>query len=363
MLRKNMIRRDALKSLLAAGVVPVLMSFGREVSAASEDLLVFDFVGYEIPELHQPYIEKYGASPSISMYADGDEALMKLRGGFKADLVHPGSFDVSRLRDAGLLQPWDVSMLKHWDDLFPTLKNAPGTVADGEHWMIPTDWGYNSVLYRSDLVDIEEESWTLLWDERYAGKIAYGTELYPAIAGAALALGIKDPFHANGDEFMQIREKLVEQRSLLRFYWSDPTSLEQAMASGEVVAAWAWSSSYSALRSQGVPVKYMQNPKEGVSSWIAGFCHLKDAPGKAENAYDYVDAWCAPSTGKWLIENYGYGSSNQKAFESVSSEVLESIGLGMPPNELLANSTPNEPMTPDLHQKFVRMFEEIRAGL
>jgi spermidine/putrescine-binding protein len=297
----------------------------------------------------------------MSLYADGDEAFTKVRGGFQADLVHPGSFDASRFRDAGLAQPWDANRLTNWRDVLPVLANTPGAVHDGQQWMIPVDWGINSVLYRPDLVDIDEESWSLLWDKRYAGKLAYGTELYPAIAGAALALGIANPFNATEQEFEQIRAKLVEQKSLNRLYWSDPTELEQAVASGEVVAAWAWSASYSNLKSQGVQVKYMQ-PKEGVDSWVAGFMRLKDAPGKEQNAYDYVDAWLAPETGKWMIENYGYGHSNRKCFDLVDPEVLASKSLSRNPEEILAKSLMNSEMGEDLHRRFATMWEEVRAG-
>ena len=264
-------RRAMLKGLAMAGLVPVAMRIGSSTASAEEQLRVFDFAGFEDPKLHQPYFRKYGSSPAISIFADGEEAFVKLRAGFEADVVQLGTFDVQRLRDTDLIQPLDPSRLAYWPDVFPYFKSAPATIADGKHWMIPVDWGYDSILYRTDLADISEESWTVLWDPRFKGKVGYGTELYPAIAGAALALGIKDPFHANDEEFEQIRKKLVELSDAVKFFWTDPTSIEQAMASGEVVAAWAWSSSYKALKSQGIPVKLMQKPKEGVSSWIAGF--------------------------------------------------------------------------------------------
>ncbi len=52
-------------------------------------------------------------------------------------------------------------------------------------------------------------------------------------------------------------------------------------------------------------------------------------PGKEQNANDYIDAWLAPETGKWLIENYGYGHTNRNVFDLVTAEVLEEKGLGL----------------------------------
>ncbi|MBL8582267.1 MAG: extracellular solute-binding protein [Rhizobiaceae bacterium] len=360
MLFVNTNRRRVLQSIASAGSLPLALSLGVNRSVADDDLRVFDFAGYEVPDLHQPYIKKYGSSPSITIFADGDEAFVKLRSGFNTDLVHLGTFEVQRMRDAGLIEPWDVSRLSNWPDVFPYFNDAPGILGDGKLWMIPTDWGYDSVLYRTDLVDVPEQSWSLLWDKRYAGKISYGTELYPAIAGAALTLGIKDPFNASDEEFDKIHKRLTELRDLVKFFWSDPTTVEQAIASGEVVAAWTWSSSYKTLKSQGVPVKLMQKPKEGVSSWVAGFCRLKNG-GNEQKAYDYVDAWLSTETGKWLIENYSYASVNRKSFDLVDPAILADIGLSAP-SELLEQSLTNTAMAPELHERYSNMFLEVQSG-
>ena len=37
-------------------------------------------------------------------------------------------------------------------------------------------------------------------------------------------------------------------------------------------------------------------------------------------AYDMIDAWIAPESGAWLIDNYGYGSTNSKAYDLVAAD-------------------------------------------
>jgi spermidine/putrescine transport system substrate-binding protein len=351
-------RRMLLGTLAGAGLVQLTW---RGRALAADDLLVFDFTGYEAPELHQGYIRKYGHSPSISVYPDTIEAFQKLQGGFTPDLVHPNSWDMTRFREAGLIVPWDVTRLSNWPEVFPVLANAPGATHDGKQWLITTDWGITSVLYRTDLVQPGEESWNILWDKRYAGKLSNVKDVDAAILGAALTLGIDDPFHASDEDFNRIRDKLTEQRPLLRFYWSDPTELEQAIASGEVVASYAWPASYSNLKAQGVPVAYM-SPKEGVYSWMTGFARLAKSPGKEQNAYDYVDAWLAPESGKWMIENLGYGHSNRKSFDLVSPEVLKAKGLG-DPDRILAAAHPTLEMDEDLRGRYTRMYEAVMSGM
>ena len=123
MLRNHIDRRKALKAFAAAGLVPVIARMGSSAALADEQLRVFDFAGYEVPDLHQPYIKKYGASPAISIFADGEEAFVKLRGGYETDVVHIGTFDVQRMRDADLIQPWDPSRLDALEGCIPLFQH------------------------------------------------------------------------------------------------------------------------------------------------------------------------------------------------------------------------------------------------
>lgn len=357
--RRPFTRREA-AAMAAAGVALVTVPLAPRWARAADDLVVFDWTGYEIPEMHQPYIAKYGASPPITMYADTYEAFQKVQAGFSPDIMHPNVWDVRRFYDADLLQPWQPGRLANWADVFPELAHFAGTVQDGKQYMIPTDWGINSVCYRTDLVTVSEESWTILWDPRYAGKLSMNTEMDLSVLIASLVVGVADPFNASPEDVAKLRATLEEQRPLLRFYWSDPTELEQAFASGEVVAAVAWPQVYSDLKKEGVPVAYM-NPKEGVWSWLTGFVRLKNAPGKEQNAYDYVDAWLAPESGKWLIENYGYGHTNHKSFDLVSPAVLEEKGLGSP-DVVLKSARATKEFDPTVRETLVKMYEEVRAG-
>lgn len=295
------------------------------------------------------------------MFADLEEAFQKIQAGFRPDLAHIATWDMRRYRDADLIEPWDTSRLQYWPDLLPSLtSNELMRDADGTQWSIPVDWGVNSIIYRTDMVELQEESWALLWDERYSGRLANISEMEAAIVGAAFYLGIEDPWNPSEEDYRRIREALEQQRPLLRFYWSDPSALEQAIVSGEVVAAYAWPASYTTLKADGQPVAYM-NPKEGVSSWLEGFVLMKGREGDTQKAYDFVDAWLAPESGKWMMENYGYGHSNLTAFEISDQQKLADLGLDTPDKTLSGAKFLSE-IEPDVRETYVRMFEEVQAG-
>ena len=119
------------------------------------------------------------------------------------------------------------------------------------------------------------------------------------------------------------REMLVKQKPLIRFYWDSNSTVEQALASGELVASTGWNSSVVALSGQGVNIK-LANPKEGIMSYCCGLVLAKDAP-HLDKAYDLIDAMTSPEAGKWLTEAMGYGHSNKKTFELLDDKTLAEL--------------------------------------
>lgn len=353
-------RRDFMRAAAAAGVATYSMTGAASQAEAGEGLLVMDWSGYEIPELHKPYLDKYGSSPQFSVFADLEEAYTKIAGGFQPDIMHSDHWQIPSRIDAGLFEAWDTKRLKNFGDLMPQLTSLPTLQRDGQQYGLPCDWGINSICYRTDLVNLEEESWKALWDKKYSGKIATTTQMNDAVSAAALALSIANPFVDDADVRKRIEDKLVEQRPLLRFYWSDPTQLTQAMASGEVAIAFAWPAVYKDLKKQGVPVKYMR-PKEGVQAWAQGMLLMKNRTGDTQKAYDFADAWLDANTGKWLMENYGYGHSNVKAAASVSADVKADLQLE-DPLKTLETSFFIRDMPQPVYREYVSMFERVKSG-
>jgi len=358
--RGGIARRRALQVLAGVGLGVVSVPALWLGAAAASPLLVFDWPGYDIPELHEPYIAKYGASPDITLFGDDEEAYLKIKAGFEVDLVHPTSYAIGRYRDQGLLKPIDTARLSNWPDVIPEVANVKGMTTGSDRWIVPCGWGHNSVIYRNDMVEPKEQSWNLLWDERYKGKIANAVEMDGSVIPAAMVLGFPDPYAMDDTQLAECEAFLKQQRALLRFYWTDPAVLEQAIAAGEVAIAYAWAASASALKKQGVPITYMQ-PKEGRVVWIDGFIMMKDGPGEEQRAYDYIDAWLSPETGEFMLAEYGYGHSNRKSFDRVSPERLEEIGLTSV-EAVVSNGVFLREMDPALREKYVRMYEDVRAG-
>lgn len=351
-------RRDVMARLSSVGLGLAMIPVSDRRAAADDQAVYYVLGGYADDALFGPYIEKNGAPPSVSTWADEEEAFVKLRSGYKPDVSYCGTYSVARWRDGDVLQPIDISRCMHWNELYKGLRDIPDGIVGDTYWQVPVGWGTTSVLYRTDLVDIQEESWGLLWDERYAGKLAFIDNVADGVAAAAIYAGL-DPYHMTVEDIAKLKEVMAKQRPLLRMYTVDMTSLQQAMAAGEIVAAEAWNDAYAGLKKEGVPVKYMFNPKEGISTWAVCLVLNKDAPN-VDKAYDVINSITSPEAGAFWIENKGFGHSNKEAYEKATDEQLEAAGLPRDPDEVLKGGVFQSRM--ENEDLVTKMFEEMKAG-
>jgi len=365
----RMTRREFHMGLASVGLATVTTPMlPRSTFAAADDHpTVYTWAGYETPDMHPEYTAKYGESPNFSLWGDEEAAEAKIRAGFHPDVGMPCSYKVKKWTDLGFLKPIDTSRLKHWDDIIPVLKEVPDTFIGDDRMMITTWWGLTSVTFRSDLapeyIPEDKHTWGILWDPKYAGRLSMIDSLIDGVMVAAIYSGAKDPFNMTDAEVEVTRQLMREQRPLLRFYTNDTSSWEQGLASGEIIAAASWNSTPLNLSKQeGLEFMFMK-PKEGAMTWTCGvvlFSYVK--PEVEERAYDIIDAFMAPDCGQFMIEEFGYGHSNSKAFDAVSADQLALLGLpkddisGYIAGGIFQATIQNEPQLQE-------MYEEVKAGL
>src|SRR5262245_13249710 len=326
-------------------------------ATADEQLNYFTWSGYEIPDLQKDFEAAHPGGLASTLFGDDDEAFTKVKAGFKPDIAHPCYDKLEHWKEAGLIEPMEISKIKNWDKIFPVFRDLPGMVEGDKTWMVPWDWGNVSITYRTDLIPDAEQSWRLLWDPKYKGKVASIDSVHDTPLVAGILAGV-DPFDMDDAAIAKVRAELVKQRDIVKMYTTDMTSVEQALASGELVAAMTWNASAVTLKKQGVPVEYM-NPKEGMMTWVCGYVMIKDTPHK-DLAYDFINDRLSKEPGEWLVENYGYGSSSSESMGAVPSATLDELRLPQDPNTMLKKTI----FIKTIHNsdKISKMFEEVKAG-
>ena len=355
--QRRIARRELLGLLGAAGLgvvaagrpgAPLLAQDGSEGGQVG----FMTWQGYDRAELYRPYIERHGGPPDLSIFSDLDDARARLFSGWRGDLMHPCYEAVESWRDSGYLQAIDTNRLSNWGGVFPRLRELPGTREGWRSWFIPFDWGQTSIVYRADIVRWTDgvESWSLLWDERFKGRIGLVDVAHDAWWSAAIHSGIS-PYSLTPKDLVEVRSALGRLKSQAALIGT-PEVLEAALAKGDIIAALGWSDSAARLRRQGVPAGFA-DPVEGALTWCCGLVMHRDAPS-LDKAYELIDSLISVETGTRVIESFGFGHANRLAFDQVGDERLAGMGLPTRPLATLDRAVLLGRQRPDLQGRIER---------
>jgi spermidine/putrescine transport system substrate-binding protein len=278
------------------------------------------------------YTKEFGAKGlSYTYIVNDDQSLQKSANSGPFDVMHPCNQMVPSYVEQGLIQPWDPELLPSFKNLNPALVEA-GKV-DGKQYFIPWDWGYASLLYRTDKVDAADaESWDLAWNEKYKGKISLWDGAGSTMEMAALKNGFGDQMDDMTDEQIeQCKQDLIKQKPLNKFYWkSEYGQMQPAFKSGDIWITYSWQAAYVIMKEAGLKVKFMQ-PKEGRLAWVCGFT-LGSQTKNYHHAHKYVESYINHKASLQMLNLFYYGAADATITrdEVDNKELAEELKIGDP---------------------------------
>jgi spermidine/putrescine-binding protein len=331
----------------------------RSISMAETGRLqVMDWAGYGNDggqSMFASYVKAHAANkPQFTYMTNESDALAKIHAGTKADLFRPYVGWVKYFATSGLVQPWDPSQISNFKHLNPFMVKA-GQYG-GKQYGIPDDWGFDAILYRTDKVKPASNSWGLIFDDRYKGKISWFDDLN-MITVAGLYLGFKNPWNQSDAELKKSQDLLIKKKKNVRLIWPSETNLWEAFGSGDIWIAYAWPNDWVQMKSKKLKVAYMR-PKEKPIAWVGMFMLLKTS-SRPKLAHAYGDAWSSTKSAKWLEDNYGYGHANTLA-RPASSDLLKALQLTNP----RAVTEPAAHLDRDIPRRatYANLWEQVKAS-
>jgi putative spermidine/putrescine transport system substrate-binding protein len=224
-----------------------------------------------------------GCKVNVKTAATSDEMVTLMnQGGF--DLVTASGDASLRLIAGKKVQPIDVAKVPNWGNVDKRLQDAPWHTVDGKHYGTPYQWGPNVLLYNSKVFKEPPKSWSVVFEEQNLpdgksnkGRVqAYYGPIY--IADAALylmkkspALGIKNPYELNKDQYAAALDLVTKQRALVGRYWGDANVQVDDFKNEGVVASSSWPFQVNLLQAdkavmEKTPVA-STIPDEGATGW------------------------------------------------------------------------------------------------
>jgi spermidine/putrescine transport system substrate-binding protein len=255
------------------------------------------------------YTKKFGPSGITYTYiTNDDQALEKATSAGPFDLMHPCHENLPDYVSRGLIQPFDTKLLASFNQLNPYLVKK-GQL-NGKQYMIPWDWGYGSLTYRTDHVSNSDAAgWELAWNKKYSGKISLWSGASTNFEVAALKLGFPRMDNLTTSQLAAAKASLLQQKPLNKLYWeSEYSQMQPDIKSGTVWIAYSWQDTLVSMKAAGVPVAFM-NPSQGRLSWLCGFV-LGAQTKNYYHAHDYVESYINHAAAGQMTNLYYYGNSN-----------------------------------------------------
>lgn len=343
-----------------AGALALLAGCGpREVppGEVSGTLTVLDWAGYDQADFWTDFQTTYpNVSANFEIGASDADIYAKMAAGDQADIFHPYTGWLQFYVEEGLVEEIDTSQLSNWGSVPDSFK-AIGQI-DGKQYFIPWDWGFTSILYRTDKVPEGVDSWAALFDEAYAGHISMWDDGPGAVTVSTYIHGW-DETAVTPDQLEIIKEEWIAQRDLNLFYWAGEPELIEAMAAGDVWVAYAWQGAYATLLGQGIPVAYA-DPVQGRNSWV-GVYGIRKGTANLDLAHRFLDSKLAMATGNNVVNLFYYGHANQDVMAGITDATLvEAFSINDPAVLERTNFTPN--LTAEQRDSWTGMWAEVKAA-
>lgn len=305
---------------LLIGVAPV--------AGAQQVVNIYNWADYLDDGVLREFEREFGIRVIYNVFSNNEELHARLRAGASGyDLIFPSDYMAEVLIEEGLLQPIPREAIPNFVHLDERFLNLP---FDPENeYTVPYFWGTTGIGVNTRYVKEPFDTWDILWDPKYRGRIAMLNDSREVFAVALKRMGAsinsKDP-----NELEAARDMLLEQKPLVLTYDSDNT--EHLLASGEVWLAHGYSGDVLLAVDENPDITYVV-PREGSSLWVDVMAIPKTARN-VDGALKLINFLLRPEISARLSESIRYPSPNRASWAYTSEEVMNNPMIH-PPQEVL----------------------------
>jgi putative spermidine/putrescine transport system substrate-binding protein len=218
--------------------------------------------------------------------------------------------------------PVNTEFITNYEDISEGLRGQDYNSLDGQSYGVPHGRGPNLLMFRTDQVPEDTDTWGVIWEDdqlaKYDGKISiYGASDF--IADAALwlmntqpELEIEDPYQLTQEQFDAAVALLKKQAPFVGEYWpGTPASQIAAYTSGDSVVGTTWPYQVNQLNTAKVPIKAIK-PKEGTTGWSDTWM-ISSSASNPNCMYLWMDHMGSPEAQATVAEGFGEAPANLEA--------------------------------------------------
>ena len=321
-------------------------NWGEYISDGSDDSM----------DVIKEFEELTGIRVEYTTFDTNEGLFSKLQSGSAYyDIIIPSDYMISRMAQNGMLEKINYANIpnfeKYVDDTF---KNPDYDI--NQEYSVPYTWGTVGLIYNTKYVTEEVDSWRILWDEKYSGKVLMFSNSRDAFAIALRSLGYSMNTE-NPDELREATELLKEQKDVVQAYVMD--QIFDKMTEENAWIAPYYAGDYLTMSETNEDLAFVF-PKEGFNQFVDAMCIPKGCVNR-EAAEMFINFMCEP---KVSAENCGYigYSTPISAAKDLMDEEMVSSEVAYPSAEVLENSETFRNLSDETNKLLDDLWIEVRIG-
>ena len=299
------------------------------------DVYVYNWGEYIDPEVIELFEEETGYKVHYEEFETNEEMYTIVAKGARVyDVICPSDYMIEKMLENDLLAEINfenVPNLEHIGAQY--LESAKGFDPENKY-SVPYCWGTVGICYNKTMVDEEVNSWSILFDEKYDGKILMQASVRDAYCVALSYLGYSINT-LNEDELKEATELLVSQKPIVQAYVVD--QVRDKMIKNAAALSVIYSGEAIYMQEENPNLEYVV-PDEGSNVWIDGWVIPKDCQNK-EAAEAWINFMCRPDIALKNFEYITYSTPNESARELIEDEEIRNSQIAFPDDSVLSRCT------------------------
>ena len=271
------------------------------------------------------------------------------------DIIIPSDYMISRMAENGMLEKLNYANIPNFEKYIDENFKNPDYDANQEY-SVPYTWGTVGLVYNSKYITEEIDSWDVLWDEKYSGKILMFSNSRDAFAIALRRLGYSMNTE-NPDELREAAESLKEQKDVVQAYVMD--QVFDKMTEENAWVAPYYAGDYITMSETNADLKFVF-PKEGFNQFVDSMCIPKGCVNQ-EAAEMFINFMCEPKVSAENCSYIGYSTPISAAKNLMDANVVENE-VAYPDSEILANSETFRNLSDETNKLLDDLWIEVRIG-
>ena len=350
------------KSIAAVLLMTCFLSFvlsgcGKSAGGENGEVIVYNWGEYIDPETITMFEQETGIKVVYDEYETNEIMYPKVEAGATAyDVLCPSDYMIQKLIENDLLQEIDF-------DHIPNVKNIGQQYFDSSKefdpenkYSIPYCFGTVGILYNKTMVDEPIDSWSVLWDEKYADNILMQDSVRDAFM-VALKLKGYSMNTLDENELNEAKQILIDQKPLVQAYVID--QVRDKMIGDEAAIGVIYSGEAIYTQRENENLEYVI-PKEGTNVWIDSWVIPKNAPNK-ENAEKFIDFMCRDDIALMNFEYITYSTPNDAARELIEDEEIKNSPIAFPDLSQYSNLETFHYLGSDGDALYNELWKEVKA--